>query len=109
MAKEVNLIDSQEIELKNSFELTRLSEHYQRMNSKINGIESDIKEIKNAILGNEFEDEGITKRLKGLKEDVKKLQEQQIAGKIYFNQFKWVVTIIGSCILVLLVKQLLQK
>jgi chromosome segregation ATPase len=107
--KKESLINSQEIELQNSFELTRLSEHYQTMNGKINGIESDIKEIKNAILGNEFEDEGITKRLKALKNEVEKIKEDQIKNKLYFNQFKWFVTVIGGTILAILIKQFSQK
>lgn len=91
------------------FELKRLSEHYKRLDAKINTIESDVKEIKHSIVGSEFGDEGISNRLKVLKGEIDTMKEEQIRSKIYFNQFKWLVSIVGSAILVLLVKQILTN
>jgi uncharacterized protein (UPF0335 family) len=90
----------------NTFELKRLSEHYKRIEEQMKGLLSDVHDIKKSILGSEFGDEGISKQLKIMKQEMDDLKEEQIKSKIYFNQFKWLVSIVGSAILVLLVKQI---
>jgi uncharacterized protein (UPF0335 family) len=91
------------------FELQRLSEHYKRIEEQMKGLSSDVHDIKKSILGSEFGDEGISKQLKTMKLEMDELKEEQIKSKIYFNQFKWLVSIVGSAILVLLVKQILTS
>jgi len=101
-------MDSKEIELKNSVELKRLGEHYKRMDDKMNTIESDVKEIKNAILGTEFEDEGIVKKLKLLREDIDKNKEKQIKIEIYMGLFFGIYTIVIGGLVVILLKYIFK-
>jgi hypothetical protein len=79
----------------NSERLDRLEQHQRLFKEKLEDVGGDVRDIKNAIMGNPLSSEqGIAGKLRSVESKVDDLEEFKVEVNTYVKQFKWAIAVI---------------
>jgi hypothetical protein len=79
----------------NSERLDRLEQHQRLFKEKLEDVGGDVRDIKNAIMGNPLSSEqGIAGKLRSVEAKVDDLEEFKVEVNTYVKQFKWAIAVI---------------
>lgn len=88
-------MEQQSREYVNQERLDRLEHHQRLFKEKLEDVGGDVRDIKNAIMGNPISSEqGIAGKLRSVEEKVDDLEEFKTEVNTYVRQFKWAIGII---------------
>lgn len=79
----------------NQERLDRLEHHQRLFKEKLEDVGGDVRDIKNAIMGNPISSEqGIAGKLRSVEQKVDDLEEFKTEVNTYVKQFKWAIGVI---------------
>lgn len=88
-------MEQQSREYINQERLDRLEHHQRLFKEKLEDVGGDVRDIKNAIMGNPISSEqGIAGKLRSVEEKVDDLEEFKTEVDTYVRQFKWAIGVI---------------
>jgi hypothetical protein len=88
-------MEQQSKEFINQERLDRLEHHQRLFKEKLEDVGGDVRDIKNAIMGNPISSEqGIAGKLRSVEEKVDDLEEFKTEVNTYVRQFKWAIGVV---------------
>jgi hypothetical protein len=85
--------------------LDRLEQHQRQLKEKMEDVAGDVRDIKNAIMGNPLSTEkGMSARIKDVEDEIEVINEFKSEVETYMKQAKYVIGIVLAALATLLVK-----
>lgn len=89
--------------------LDRMESHQKELKKDLDKVSSDVKEIKDAIIGNVLsEDKGMMGKLKGMEKELEDLKKYRIENGVYMKIIVGIGAIIGTVFITMVAKGLIQ-
>jgi uncharacterized protein YPO0396 len=89
--------------------LDRMESHQKELKKDLDKVSSDVKEIKDAIIGNVLsEDKGMVGKLKEMEKELEDLKKYRIKNGVYMKIIVGIGAIIGTVFITMVVKGLIQ-
>ncbi len=89
--------------------LDRMEQHQQELKKDLNILTNDVKEIKDAIIGNVLsEDKGMVGKLKEMEKELEDLKKYRIENGVYMKIIVGIGAIIGTVFITMVAKGLIQ-
>jgi uncharacterized protein YPO0396 len=89
--------------------LNRMESHQKELKKDLDKVSNDVREIKDAIIGNVFtDDKGMVGKLKEMEKELEDLKKYRIENGVYMKMIIGIGAVIGTVFITMVVKGLIQ-